>query len=180
LLLLTISGLAQDVRYNFAHNEDFSRFKTYEWVEIKDAAKLDQLREKQLKDTIDAELSKKGLQRVQTNGDILIGYQAAVTQEKEFSAYSTGFAPGWGYGPGWGAGWGYGGFSSTTTTGQTSTINIGMVALDMYDAAKHELIWRGAASRTLDMKAKPEKQQKNMTKAVSKLLKNYPPSVKKK
>ena len=29
--------------------------------------------------------------------------------------------------------------------------------------------------KTLDPKAKPDKQQKNLTKAVEKLLKNYPP-----
>jgi hypothetical protein len=45
----------------------------------------------------------------------------------------------------------------------------------MYDSAKKELVWRGVASKTIDRKAKPEKQQKNITKAVDKLLKNYPP-----
>jgi hypothetical protein len=35
-------------------------------------------------------------------------------------------------------------------------------------------------SKTLDAKAKPEKQQKNLTKAMNKLFKkNYPPPVKK-
>jgi hypothetical protein len=34
------------------------------------------------------------------------------------------------------------------------------------------------ASKTLDAKAKPEKQQKNLAKAVKKLLKNYPPVAK--
>jgi hypothetical protein len=42
-----------------------------------------------------------------------------------------------------------------------------------------ELVWRGTASKTLDPKAKPEKKQKNLTKAVTKLLKNYPPQPKK-
>ena len=49
----------------------------------------------------------------------------------------------------------------------------------MYDAAKKELVWRGVASKTLDPKAKPDKRQKNITKGVEKLLKNYPPPVKK-
>jgi len=40
-------------------------------------------------------------------------------------------------------------------------------------------VWRGAASKTIDENAKPEKQQKNLAKAVAKLLKNYPPEVKK-
>jgi hypothetical protein len=49
----------------------------------------------------------------------------------------------------------------------------------MYSSAQKQLVWRGAASKTMDAKAKPEKQQKNLTKAVTKLLKNYPPPVKK-
>jgi hypothetical protein len=34
-------------------------------------------------------------------------------------------------------------------------------------------------SKTIDPEAKPEKQEKNLNKAVAKLLKNYPPPVKK-
>jgi hypothetical protein len=68
--------------------------------------------------------------------------------------------------------------TSTTTTGSTSTIYVGQLGLDMYDSAKKELVWRGVASKTIDPKAKPEKQQNNITKAVDKLLKNYPPKKK--
>jgi hypothetical protein len=67
----------------------------------------------------------------------------------------------------------------STTSGQTSTIYIGQLAVDMYDSANHNLVWRGVASKTIDPKAKPEKQEKNLKKAVTKLLKNYPPPVKK-
>ncbi len=61
--------------------------------------------------------------------------------------------------------------TSTTTYGSTSTIYVGQLGLDMYDSAKKELVWRGIASKTIDPKAKPDKQQKNITKAVTKLLK---------
>jgi hypothetical protein len=33
-------------------------------------------------------------------------------------------------------------------------------------------------SKTIDPKAKPEKQQKNLNKTVTKMLKNYPPRMK--
>ena len=66
----------------------------------------------------------------------------------------------------------------STTTGSTSTIYIGQLALDMYDSTNRDLVWRGVASKTIDPKAKPEKQQKNLAKAIKKLLKNYPPVVK--
>jgi hypothetical protein len=68
--------------------------------------------------------------------------------------------------------------SSGMTTGSTSTIYVGQLGVDMYESAKQDLVWRGTASKTLDPKAKPEKQQKNLTKAVNKLLKNYPPAKK--
>jgi len=61
------------------------------------------------------------------------------------------------------------------TTGQTSTIYVGQLAVDMYDSKNHDLAWRGVASKTIDPKAKPDKQEKNLAKAVAKLLKNYPP-----
>ena len=65
------------------------------------------------------------------------------------------------------------------TTGQTTTIYVGQLDLDMYESAKKDLVWRGTVSKTLDPKAKPEKQEKNINKSIAKLLKKYPPEVKK-
>ena len=169
--------VAQDVRYNFAQGEDFSKYKTYKWVDLKGVDHANELTEKQVKKAIDTSLATKGLQKVDSDAaDLYLDIQTAVGTEKQFTSYNTG----WGYGPGWGGGWyGYGGgMSSTTTTGSTSTIYVGQLGLDMYDSAKKELVWRGVASKTIDPKAKPEKQQKNITKAVDKLLKNYPPKKK--
>jgi hypothetical protein len=181
LSLVAMGCLAQDVRYNFDNSADFAKYKTYKWVDIKDGATLDQLREQQVKSAIDAELSRKGLSKAQGDAaDLFIGYQAAINQEKQFTSYSTGMGgAGWGYGGGWGRYGGGGGFDSSMTTGQTSTIHVGSLGLDMYDSGQQKLIWRGMASKTIDAKAKPDKQQKNLAKAVTKLLKNYPPPVKK-
>jgi len=41
LLLVVTSGVAQDVRYNFA-DAQFKNFKIYKWVEIRDAQKVDE------------------------------------------------------------------------------------------------------------------------------------------
>jgi|SRR5215471_308524 len=168
------TAAAQDVRYNFDKQANFASFKTYKWVTIKGAQQLSELADKQVKAAVDAELAKKGLTKSDSDtADLYIGYQAGVGQEKEYTSFDTG----WGYGPGWGGGW-YGG-GGGMTTGTTSTIYIGQLALDMYASKPHNLVWRGNASKTLDPKAKPEKQEKNLNKAVAKLLKNYPPPVKK-
>ena len=173
--LFAICGFAQDVRYNFAAGENFAKYKTYKWVKIKDAQEVNQLAEQQLKAAVDAELAKKGMQKTDSdNADLYIGYQAAIGTEKQYTSFNND----WGYGPGWGGGWYGGGMGSSMTTGETSTIYIGQIGLDMYAPVDKKLVWRGRASKTLDTKAKPEKQQKNLQKAMAKLLKNFPPKPK--
>jgi len=44
----------------------------------------------------------------------------------------------------------------------------------MYVATNRKLIWRGVASKALDPKADAKKRQKNLNKAVQKLIKHYP------
>ncbi len=178
LLAIGVSNaFAQDIRYDFDKDKDFSKYKTYKWVPIKGADQPDELTAKKITAAIDAELAQKGLTKTDSeNADLYIGFQTAIGTEKQFTSFNTG----WGYGPGWGGGWyGYGGMASTTTYGSTSTVYIGHLDLSIYDAAQKQLVWRGSVSKTLDPKAKPEKRQKNLSKAVAKLLKNFPPTPKK-
>jgi hypothetical protein len=163
------------VRYNFASDTNFSKYKTYKWVQIKGADPIDQITDGQLKTAVDRELAAKGLVRTEGDkADLYVGYQVSLGQEKQVTSYDSG----WGYGPGWG-GWGYAGGGGGYSTSTTSTIVIGQVDLDMYDPAAKNLVWRGTASKTLDPKAKPEKREKNLQKGMAKLLKNYPPPPKK-
>jgi len=179
LLMFGVVGVvvAQDVRYDFDKNKDFSKYKTYKWVPIKGADQPDELTGKKLTAAVDAELATKGLTRTDSDSaDLYLGYQTAIGTEKQFTSYNTG----WGYGPGWGSGWyGYGGgMSSSSTYGSTSTVYVGQLDLSVYDPVEKQLIWRGNASKTLDPKAKPEKKEKNIAKTVKKLLKNFPPTPK--
>jgi uncharacterized protein DUF4136 len=170
-------GVAQDVRYDFDKNQDFSKYKTYKWVPIKGADQPDELTSKKVTAAIDAELAKKGLTKTDADtADLYIGFQTAIGSEKQFTSYNTG----WGYGGGWGGGWyGYGGMATSTTYSSTSTVYIGQLDVSIYDPAQKQMVWRGNASKTLDPKAKPEKKEKNIAKAVEKLLKNFPPPIKK-
>jgi hypothetical protein len=175
ILFLSVSAFAQDVSFNFDQTVDFTKYKTYHWEKHPNSKDLDDLMMSQLGAALDAELAKKGLTK-KTDGtsDLAIVYQVAVKQEKELSTFSTGYSTG----PGWGGGYGgfYGGTSSSTTS--VYTITTGTLALDMYDAASKKLVWRGIATKTVDVNAKPEKRQKNMAKGAEKLFKKYPPVVK--
>ena len=181
LLLWSASAIAQDVKYNFMAGTDFSKYKTYKWVRVPKAEYPDQILDQQIMQSIDAQLALKGLSKTESDPpDLYVVYQAAVRQEQQWSSYSTDMGGGgWGYGRwgGWGGYGGYGGSVSTTTT--SSTINIGTINLDIYDVAAKNQVWRGAASKTLGSGKDPKKVQKNLNKAMAKLLKNYPPPMRK-
>ena len=130
--------------------------------------------DQQIRDAIDANLAKKGLTKATgEDADLLVAYQIAVTQERQWNAYSTG---GYGYG---GYGWRYGGMGGGTTTATSSTLNVGTLAFDIYDTAAKKLVWKGTATKTLNPSKDPKKNQERLQKAMDKLLKNFPPKEKK-
>ena len=67
---------------------------------------------------------------------------------------------------------------SSMSTATTGTLYIGSLQLDFYDVATKSTVFRAVGSKQIDVKAKPDKQQKNLSKAVKKNLKQYPPKEK--
>jgi Domain of unknown function (DUF4136) len=160
MLLACSAALAQDVTTNSMPGVDFSKYHTYKWVPVEGATYPNQILDAQIKQSIDSQLAAKGLTKTDGDkADLLVGYQASIDQEKQWNAYSTG-----------GMRWG-GGMASA----QQSTISTGTLVLDMYDPATKQLVWTGRASKTLDPSANQQKHQKNLDKAMQKLLKNFPP-----
>jgi Domain of unknown function (DUF4136) len=156
---------------------DFSKYHTYAWVsEVQGipevGGQVDQILDAQIKQAIDGQMATKGLTKV-TDGsapDLLLGYQAILTREKQLNG--TAWGHGWG---GWG-GWGpWGGGDLTTFSGATSTINVGMFVLGMYDPGAKKLIWIGAAQGVIQPSKKQEKNLQRLEKGAQKLLKDFPP-----
>jgi hypothetical protein len=167
---------AQDISYTALPGTDFTKYKTYKWIRIEGAKPLDSITDSMLRQSIEAQLAKKGLTKIEDdNADLYIGYQAAIDEERQWSSYSSGGYM-WGYGGMYPYG-GYAGGGITTTTSEL--IRIGTLTIDIYDRAKTQLVWKGGATKTLDSKTTPEKRQKNIDKATEKLFKKYPPPVKK-
>ena len=174
-LLIASFASAQDVTYNFDQQADFTKYKTYKWVEATESETIDPLVAKQITDSIEKQLATKGLTKTDGDtADLFVKYEVAVSKEKQVTSWGTGYS----MGPGWGGRY-YGGYGGGTMTATSATIYIGALALDMYDTATKQLVWRGLASKQLDTKAKPDKRQKNLDKGMAKMLKNYPPPVKK-
>lgn len=153
-------ALAQDVTTNSMPGTDFTKYHTYKWVTVEGATYPNQILDAQIKQSIDGQLAAKGLTKTDGDkADLLVGYQVSIDQEKQWNAYGMG-------GMRWGGG---------MATAQQSTISTGMLVLDMYDPSTKQLVWTGRVTKTLDPGANQQKKQKNLDKAMQKLLKNFPP-----
>jgi len=112
---------------------------------------------------VDSQMAAKGFTKTDGDkADLYVGYQIAVDQEKQWNAYGMGGGVRWG------------GMGSATS----STINVGTLVVDMYDPATKQLVWTGNATKTIDPSSNQEKNQKNLNKAMEKLLKDFPPKQK--
>jgi hypothetical protein len=171
LALLTVAvptiAFAQKTTYDFDKAAPFAQFKTYA---MKDGTPVGQpLIDQRIVAAIDAQMAMKGFVKAESDPDVYVLYHMAFDQQKDISSYSSGPMYG-GYGWGWGGGWG-----STTTNVRVQNILVGTLAIDMVDARKKQVAWRGVATKEVDTSAKPDKRDEKINKAVEKIMKNYPP-----
>ena len=158
-LVACFVAIGQDVHHNSMPGVDFSKYHTYKWVNIEGGAHPNQIVDAEIKQSIDSQLASKGLTKTDgDNADLYVGYQVAVDQEKQWNA--------------WGTGRGFGGGMGEATQ---STINVGSLVLDMYDPTTKQLVWQGTATKTINPSGNQEKNEKNLNKAMEKLLKGFPP-----
>jgi hypothetical protein len=172
VILAPVVLLAQKVTYDYEKTANFAAFKTFAQ---KEGTKVGQpLIDDRIAAAIDSALTAKGLTKADAKPDVYVVYHVAFDKQKDISTYSSGYGGGYGpYGWGWGGGWAGG-----TSTTQVRDILIGTLVIDMADAAKNQLVWRGMGVKEVDTQAKPEKRDKSITNAVNKIFKNYPPKQK--
>ena len=149
---IAIYTAGQEVRYQIDRHTDFSKYRTYKWTETLLAGHANQLVEEQITNAIEAELAQKGLRKTgSSTADLSIRYQAAVGVPIESTPPDSA--------------------SEATRSSNYS----GRLALEMYDSTTKKLVWRGIVTKMIDPKAKLDTQQASVTRAVHKLLNNYPP-----
>jgi hypothetical protein len=166
---------AQDVRTNYMPGTDWSKYRTYAWVdEVQGVPNVggrpDQILDMQVKQAIDSQMAAKGFTKLADGGkpDLLVGYQLLIDREKQINGFGDTWGGGWG---GWGPwGGGFGTFSADTSTNYVGTFVVGM-----YDPAAKKLVWIGGAQHAIEPSKKPEKNQERLNKGAQKLLKDFPP-----
>lgn len=184
LAVLGLSGaaLAQDVSFNYDNNANFSAFKTYKLVPVKGGTEqLNDLNRRMVEEVLVARLAEKGLTRTEdNNADLYAAYQVGITENQEFTTIDMGgpmmMGPGWGMGMGGMMGPGMGGMMGGGIARTTSnTVLTGTLVLDLYEHTKKLLVWRGSVSRTVNPTQRPDRQRRDVDRAVQRMLRNYPP-----
>jgi hypothetical protein len=162
LAALGTIAFAQNVTYDFDRSVDFGRLRSYSW--IRGTVLNDQLNHGRIVRAVDAQLSLKGLAKVEQSArpDVLVAYHATFDRNLEINGFSSGWGP-----------YRFGG--SRSGMARAEEILVGTLAVDVVDAKTNTIVWRGLASKDIDVKASPEKREKNINQTVGKLFKNFPP-----
>jgi hypothetical protein len=157
IALIATAALAQDVKTDYDHSTDFSKYRTYTW--IKEPEPANPLMKQRIIDAINAQLQTKGLRLVSGNADLGVAAHTATATQQSLESFYNGY-------PGWGYYWG-------PVTTYVETYEVGTLVVDLFDVAAKQVKWRGVASDTLS--DKPDKNVKKLNKAVEKMFKHFPP-----
>jgi Domain of unknown function (DUF4136) len=176
-------GVAQRVRVDYDHGCNFARYKTYRWVELQWATSPDvpfpnQLMQERIVAFVEEALAARQFTRVETGGDLLVGYAMKVRAEPQFTTFTDAAGPGWGWG-GWGwagsgcCGWGWGGgWGSAFSTTTMQDIWTGTLVVNVMDARQKQLVFQGVSTDTISSKA--EKNTKRLQKGINEIFEKYP------
>ena len=164
IALLATAGAAraQQIKVHYDRGVDFTRFKTYSWMEGEPST--NPAAHQQIVLAIDKQLMSKGLRRVEEKGDLNVGYYASLggnvnarmveyTQGLDVSRWEGGFGE--------------------TVKPQVGAMPMARVVLDLVDSSTKKLVWRGIARNAFTPNQAHAK--KRISSDMAKMLKKFPP-----
>ena len=158
-----IAGCAHvyDVNYDYDKNADFANLKTYDWMPISQESNASRRNSEYVEEAVDAELQAKGLGLNSDNPDFLITARLGTKNTKserikgpQFSSFNR---------------------KAGRKGVEVTDIEVGSLVVDVVDAKSKKIVWRGNAKAVVDDSDSPERTEKLIKNAVSKILKNFPP-----
>jgi len=162
-------GSSFTIDHDYDLDANFANYKTYDWLpqepaitgEARQAQQSNTLLDQRIKDAVNGQLVRKGLQRTSNSPDLLIAYHAGIKDKIDVTD--------WGYTYG---SYYYGYPRRDVTVYQYQQ---GTLIVDLIEAGSKELVWRGSASATLLENPSPETVQKRIESAVGQMFNKYPP-----
>ena len=165
VLLSAVTVSAQKVKVGSDPAADFSKFKTYSWDQ---GMLANPIIRQHIITAVDREMAVKGLQKVETDPDLIVTTLTAT--ESDLTVTNPSWAPS---------------LNSIATgipsSGQAWPVTKGTLLIEMSDARTKNGVWRGTATHTLengpsgDRVRDAKTVEKPINKAVQKMFKQFPP-----
>jgi hypothetical protein len=169
LVATTACGGGVRVSTDFDPEQNFAGYETYVWApppKTGDPRLDSDLTVRRIQSAVDEVLADKGFRPVtgDEQPDFMVGYYAAVEGRVDVQTVST--YHGWGWGPY------YGGMYPST---QTRYYNQGTLIIDIADAEREQLVWRGTGESEVHQHSDPDRRQRALVDAVHQIMQGFPP-----
>jgi hypothetical protein len=172
LLAAVLCGCASvKVTTDYDPSASFSAYKSYAWLpepteKTGDIRVDNPLLHTRVRDAVEAELALKGYEKLAGGKpDFFIGYHLSLTTKLDVTRMNNY------YGYGVGRRWGAAGVPETVVT----EYEVGALVLDVVDAKREKLVWRGSGQRRVQESPTPEETTRRVREAVAEILKRFPP-----
>ena len=175
--LLVVSGASAQQSYvDFDKEADFESYKTFTWVQSdEDLSESSPLWHERVRNGITERMVEGGMTEVTGDEipDVYVTYYASQSQTTRVITDHMGYGYGGGYGGVYGSRYGhrggYMGMGMGTSTSRVVTYDKGTLVIDIWDAEKKEMVWRGTTTDTIS--DNPTKMEKRLNKMLDKLIK---------
>lgn len=156
---LAVSAAAQSVQTDYDRGFRFSELKTFSFADQRRAATdplaSDTLNDGRIRNGLESQLTANGFKLQNEKADFVIAYY--VTTKNKLNVQDFGYGP-----PRW--------FGSRDI--RVNQYSEGTLMVDFIDAKSNQVIWRGRASGTLEMKGVDKKISKSVEKLINQFLKD--------
>lgn len=162
------------VSQDYKLSNDFPSLKTYKWQtktqpETGDIRIDSPLLDARIRSAINDSLAEKGYRKItHETPDFYVSYKYQIRSKIGSDDVGIGMVFGWGNR-------GRIGGIGIDTGRYISEYDEGMLVIDLKDASKGDLLWRGTGTALVDQHSKPEKITKEINEMVKKILFQFPP-----
>jgi len=167
LFLIALPALGQKVNVDYDGATAFGEYRTYQFFETReDLRDFSLTSHNKVVQQLRAYAEDGGLQEVDTDPDVYIAYYTADRGDLRLVLSDLGYT----YGPDFSLGsyW-EGGVGNRTSN--SFTFKEGTLIIDVWDAERKQLVWRGMATATVAKD--PDKNDKKIERALKKMTKNW-------
>lgn len=175
VVLLSACAVSPYVTTDFDSSFDFSRLKTYAWIQAGIQEKVSTLDNRRETNAIETILNRKGFSKATSmdQADFLLKVHTVTDRKTNINHYDR-FYHNWGYYPHFHHGF-YGWPHNSSTV--IREYKVGTLILDIVDPVKKQVIWRGTVAKSLGIYRERTPEERNTIALLNAehLLAGFPP-----